>query len=186
MSISKYFDSIELLHHYSLEVGRSIQDVVCQVCRSSRAWVSHGFVYKKARGGEKEQVGKRVLCSNRGQRQGCGHTERLYVSERTPRLHYSVTCVFVFMSALVSMSIAQAYFKATGCSSDRNAYRWLHKLDVSTPHHRERIRDLHQASSEASDSRRLQLIADSFSALAATFGSAEAFQVKTQCSFLVS
>ena len=179
-----YFSSLEHLHRFSLELGGTIQEVSCNYCFSSQDWVSHGFVYKKDFGGVSKPVGKRILCSNRGLKQGCGRTLRLHLAERTPRLHYSVIAVFVFMQALLSMSIQQAYQKATGCDCDRNAYRWIQKLTANTTRHRTHIAQVPQLV--CNSSIKPTLIGETFNALKSAFGSGENYQLSTQEAFLVS
>ena len=101
----RFFETVDELHRYSLQLGHSVQGVHCQHCSSTDHWVSHGFVYKKDYGGNRLTVGKRVLCSNRGCKKGCGRTVRLYLAQRTPRMHYAMTAIFMFLQALLSTSI---------------------------------------------------------------------------------
>ncbi len=180
---TRFFKTLETLHHYSLQLGHGIE-ASCDHCLSTDQWVSHGFVYKKGNGGKAKVVGKRVLCSNRGRNQGCGRTVRLYLAERIPRLHYSIIAVFAFMQALLSMSIRQAYTQATGCYSSRNAYRWIHKLMVNIFRHRKHSMNRKQEA-KPTYSKRAALIRETYSGLSSVFGCGEGYQLQTQDTFFV-
>jgi len=101
----------------------------CHKCLKNNQFVSHGFVYKKQCQGKRRKVGKRIFCSNRSGRSGCGSTLRFYLSLEHPSLQYSASHLFAFLSALIArLTIQQAYENATGSREPRNAYRWLNKL----------------------------------------------------------
>lgn len=101
----------------------------CEKCSKRGQFVSHGFVYKNGHKGKRKITGKRIFCSNRNGRSGCGSTAILYLDESIPSLTYTTSHVGVFLSALMSgSSIHKAYKTATGTDNPRNAWRWLHKL----------------------------------------------------------
>lgn len=101
----------------------------CTHCKQAHQLISHGFIRKKRVGAEPEAVGKRVFCSNRNQRTGCGRTVQLYLDLTVRYLHHAGSCVVAFvLSLMAGMSIEHAYHHATGVATPRNAYRWLHRL----------------------------------------------------------
>lgn len=103
----------------------------CMHCCQTRQLVSHGFVRKKRVGGVPEAVGKRVFCSNRNQRTGCGRTLQLYLDATLRYLHYAGACVVALLLGLArGMSVQSAYQQATGTLTPRNAYRWRHALSA--------------------------------------------------------
>lgn len=183
MTLTRFFETLDSLHHYSLQLGHSIP-VQCDHCLSTDHWVSHGFVHKKAQGGTTLAVGKRVLCSNRGHHQGCGRTARLYLAERMPGFHYSVMAVFAFMQALLTTTVPEAYFQATGCRSSRNAYRWMHKLMANIFRHRKHSKTSTQAAI-STRSRRILLINETYTGLSGVFGCGAGYQYQTQRAFFV-
>ena len=127
----KFFNNIESLHQFTLSLDSYPNSIKCHQCKKSDQFVSHGFIYKKQHQGEKQVVGKRAFCSNRSAHSGCGATEQLYLSDQVPKLHYNTHHLFVFLSSLIaSLSIQAAYEKATGARNTRNAYRWLHRLQI--------------------------------------------------------
>ncbi len=117
---------METLHQFTLELGFHEDALQCKNCAACNAFVSHGFIYKKQHNGDKKPVGKRVFCSNRYGKSGCGCTLRLYLAADIPTLQYSSIHLFIFLSALIAgLNIQKAYQKATGTLEPRNAYRWL-------------------------------------------------------------
>lgn len=99
--------------------------------QSTALTVSHGFVHKKRVGAEPEAVGKRVFCSNRNRRTGCGRTMQLYVDSIVRYLHHAGCCVVAFVLSLrAGMTIQRAYHHAAGCATPRNTYRWLNRLSA--------------------------------------------------------
>jgi len=86
----------------------------CQHCSKKDQFVSHGFVYKKQFHGKTRTVDKRLFCSSRHGRSGCGRTARLYLATELSRLHYTATHLTVFLLALLAgHSTIQAYQGAT-------------------------------------------------------------------------
>lgn len=124
-----FFDDIDTLHRFTLELDHHRASLACPHCSKCGQFVAHGFVHKKHSQGLKRTVGKRILCSNRYGKSGCGRTQRLYLTSEVPMLQYTAQHLFTFLSALLTgLSVHGAYAQATGCSEPRNAFRWLNKL----------------------------------------------------------
>lgn len=121
-----YFASLQTMEQHTMALGHER----CNHCNRSHQLISHGFIYKKQALAEpKHAVGKRVFCSNRGPRTGCGRTMQLYLDSAVRYLHYWGRCVVSFVLALMTnVTIQQAYQHATGTAEPRHAYRWLQKL----------------------------------------------------------
>lgn len=120
-----YFPSLQAIEQQTLQLDHE----QCAHCRQTQQLVSHGFIRKKRVGGEPQAVGKRVFCSNRNQRTGCGRTVRLYLDATVRYLHYAGRCVVALLFELVrGMTVQRAYYHATGTATPRNAYRWLDKF----------------------------------------------------------
>ena len=174
-----FFDTLESLDDYSIQLGKAISGVQCQHCQCDTQWVSHGFVYKKSHSGKRDAVGKRVLCSGRGHKGGCGRTIRLYLSSRVPRFQYSVNAFFTFMKTFLLVSVDIAYQQATGCSSSRHAYRWLNRLYQNIGRYRYRIPMLRHAVRKQM-SKRLAVLMETVSGLVQQFYSGESYQYSAQ------
>jgi hypothetical protein len=120
-----YYSSLQSIEQQTMELDHA----PCRHCKQTQQLVSHGFIRKKRVGAEPEAVGKRVFCSNRHHRTGCGRTMQLYVDTTVRYLHHASCCVLTFMSSLTEgMSIQNAYRHATGTTTPRHAYRWLNRL----------------------------------------------------------
>ena len=114
--------------------------LTCTKCSVGNHFVVHDFIYKKQSKGRKKIMGRRLFCSNRYGRSGCGTTLRLYLTSVIPKLQYSAAHLSDFLNALLCCnSIQKAFKKATQCNNPRNAYRWLDKLYHRLMVYRERL-----------------------------------------------
>lgn len=127
------------IYHPSLEameqVTAQLHEAVCRYCRTAGQLVSHGYVYKKSSHGKPpRRVGKRVFCSTRYGRVGCGRTVQLYLDCALVYLHATGATVVDFVAALLrGVRIQRAYREATGANEARNGFRWLRKLAAMIP-----------------------------------------------------
>jgi len=184
--MTQFFEDVDAMHRYSLELD--LHQIECAHCAARGQFVSHGFVYKKAIGATTDIVGKRILCTPRGERSGCGRTVRLYLADRIPRLHHAAACVTAFVLALIAgLSVTAAYEKATSIVDARNAWRWLNKLKRRLLDWRSRLAPHVRAQPAAVRRRspRLQLLIET---LVIVFGtpekpSCQSHQLHTQSAF---
>jgi hypothetical protein len=120
-----YYASLSAIDQQTMQLDHAR----CRHCQKAHQLVSHGFIYKKQPRADPAAVGKRVFCSNRNCRTGCGRTMRLYLDANVRSMHYAGACVVAFVLALIAgMTIERAYAHATGAATPRNAYRWLDRL----------------------------------------------------------
>ena len=121
-----YFNNLPAIQQQTMQLDHA----QCKHCKQTSQLISHGFVRKKRSGAEPEAVGKRVFCSNRHQRTGCGRTMQLYVDATIRYFHHAGQCVVAFVAALITgTTIERAYQQAIGKqSAPRQAYRWLNRL----------------------------------------------------------
>lgn len=159
----------------------------CRHCGQTQL-MSHGYQYKKQAGAEPMAVGKRVFCSNRNRRTGCGRTMRLYLDSTVRYLHYAGAQVVLFVFALMAgMTAQQAYCRATGTADPRRAWRWLDRLHAQLSCYRSLA---HQPplpdAPVATRPARWGLLASTFRQLAQHFGEplCAQYQRHTQHSFL--
>ena len=123
------------MHAFSLNPSLS-----CAHCGSDQSFVSHGFVYQKQTLDLPQRIGKRLLCSNRFGRSGCGHTVRLYLAQSIPRWHYGASVLALFLLALLGgYSVVRAFQLATGRYEARQAWRWLLRFCHQLPNWRARF-----------------------------------------------
>jgi transposase-like protein len=109
----------------------------CKHCGQTHQLVSHGFIRKKRAAGDPYPVGKRVFCSNRHHRTGCGHTMQLYLDSTLRYMHHVGSALVAFVLLLLAgVSITLAYTQATHAQTPRHAYRWLHRIEAQMSNHR--------------------------------------------------
>jgi len=127
--MQRFFNDFEAIDAFTLSLECHQDRLECIHCSKHNQFVSHGIVYKQRSSTTREKVGKRIFCSNRYGRHGCGRTYQLYVSDEVPYFRYGAVHLFVFISALLAHhSVKKAYCDATGQSTFRHAWRWLNRL----------------------------------------------------------
>jgi hypothetical protein len=115
-----YYPSLDAIHQQTLQLELE----QCQHCQQTHQLVSHGFIRKKRNCADRQAVGKRVFCSNRHQRTGCGRTMQLYLDSTLRYLHHAGSAVVAFVLLLLAgIPIGLAYMQATGKDTPRHAYR---------------------------------------------------------------
>lgn len=182
-----YYPSLLAIERQTMELDA----IRCLHCHQTQQLVSHGFIYKKQSCAEPEPVGKRVFCSDRYNRIGCGRTMRLYLDTSVRYLHRSGCTLVAFVLALIAgMPIRQAYQQATGSANPRHAYRWLHRLGAQLSiyrciAHRPPLPEI-AAQPQPSRPARLLSLTSTFKALLNQLGHRPCaiYQLKWQRSFL--
>lgn len=186
--MQSYYPSLEAIHQQTMQ----LQSEQCKHCGQTHQLVSHGFVRKKqALGREPQAVGKRVFCSNRYHRTGCGRTMQLVLDSSLRCMHYAGRAVVVFVLLLISgASIALAYMQATQAQTPRHAYRWLQRLHAQMSVYRSLFHQppLDQPAAPCSHphSSRRSLLGSTFAALLARLEPplCQAYQSQFQQAFL--
>ena len=135
--MKRFYPDFNTINDFTLSLGFHQNQLECTHCAKNDQFVSHGVVYKHRSSSHREKVGKRILCSKRYGRQGCGRTFQIYVADEIPSFRYGAAHLFVFITALIAKStIEAAYLQATGQSESRNAWRWLNKLMIKLSEYR--------------------------------------------------
>ena len=180
-----YYSDIQAIEQQTSQLDHAS----CRHCGRTHQLVSHGFVYKKRLGGDPLAVGKRVFCSNRHRRTGCGRTMRLYLDAALRGLHYAGAQVVAFVFALMAGStVRQAYAHATGQHEARHAWRWLDRLQGQLSSYRSLAHQpvLPTAAPAATIHPARRVLASTFPGLVRRFGSplCANYQREIQRSFL--
>ncbi|MBL4866787.1 MAG: hypothetical protein JKY67_10485 [Pseudomonadales bacterium] len=187
-----FFDNIDSLDQFTHELDHHPESLTCQHCGSQGHFVPHGFVYKNQHidhSYEKEPVGKRIMCSNRYGRTGCGRTLRFYLADYVPALSRAAIHISLFFLALITgKPIQSAYTEATHTIDPRNAYRWLSKCQTKIIHYRAALVNRCGTYSSAFNWRaqRLQLLLPTMNDLRNNFSDSFVtdFQLKQQRRFM--
>lgn len=182
-----YYSNLEKIHQQTMQLEYEL----CISCGESHL-VSHGYIYKKdSSTTEPVPVGKRVICSKRYGRTGCGRTMQLYLDSRVRYLHYAGCCVVAFVCWLMAgITISEAYQDVTGTEDPRNAYRWLSKLSEQFSVYRSHLHKPRLDEAEDTPVRfvnpQRRLLASTFHALSDNFGHplCERYQQTLQTTFL--
>lgn len=185
--MERYFNDLDTLHRFSLSLDSQPHPIQCRHCAQQDQWVSHGFVYKKQHQGERRTVGKRLFCSNRYGRSGCGRTLRLYLATELAFLHYTTVHLTAFLLALLGGSTIQhAYQEATQTAEPRNAWRWLHKLQRKLVDYRALLKTPRPrlARRLTVKNKQRDILLSSLQNLFSTLGSCAQIQQRTQTAFV--
>lgn len=135
--MQRFFNDFETIDRFTLSLDYHQDVLSCHHCSQNNQFVSHGIIYKQRSIKVSEPVGKRLFCSNRYGRSGCGRTFQLYVANQIPQFHYGALPLLVFLTSLFAgFSITASYVKATGQFETRHAWRWLSKLVSKLSHYR--------------------------------------------------
>ncbi len=122
-----YFSSLDELQRFTPSLRMLSHENACLHCKQDDQWVSHGVVYNRHR----QVTGKRIVCSSRYGRMGCGRTRQLYLKRYIPRRWYDLETVVAFICSLLKgVSAADAYRYAIGNQDHdaRQGWRWLNSL----------------------------------------------------------
>lgn len=187
--MQRFFNDFEAIDAFTLSLEFHQDRLECIHCLKHNQFVSHGIVYKQRSSTTREKVGKRIFCSNRYGRRGCGRTFQLYVSNETPTFRYNTAHLFVFIASLLAQcSVKKAYFVATGKNAFRHAWRWLNRLakQVSTFRSFLKARPKITAHSFQSNVHRFQVLLPTLWQLSAHFQSnlCSSYQLKVQKPFI--
>ena len=187
--MQRFFSSIEAIDQFTQSLDGHSDSLQCHQCRASGQLVSHGFVFKQRSRRLSERVGKRVLCSNRYGRSGCGRTFQLYLDSEVPCLQYGAAQLTAFIVAiLANLSVVRAYQCAVGCTETRHGWRWINRLMGRLMEYRCAVKTaiLPALPTISSRCRRLQLLLPTLAALptSAVRCPCSDFQHNTQSRFI--
>lgn len=126
-----FFSSLQLLEAYTHSLNSHPKDDSCQHCLKNDQWVSHGYVYKRSTSQGITLAGKRIICSTRYGRHGCGRTRQLYLDHCIPGRRHTVDTVIMFIGLLIKgIWLEDAYREALQDHErdSRHAWRWINGL----------------------------------------------------------
>ncbi len=186
--MKKFFDDLNSLHRFIRNIDLQRDKLRCRHCSKGEHFVAHDFIYKKQNNGLKKIVGRRIFCSNRYGRTGCGATYRLYLATIVPTFKFTSPNISRFIKSLLdNNSIQKAYKEATGSEDPRNAYRWLNKLYRTLTSYRAAInRFNHDANQRVYQTKRFKILLPTFCHLfnATDFSSCTRYQLLRQKCFI--
>lgn len=122
-----FFESLAAIERFTNNL-RCLTSVRCPQCHQIDQFVSHGYLYQyqHLEFNSRSVKGKRIICSNRYGRSGCGRTLKLFIANVISCLTYNTVIVATFLIAWINgESIQKAYQQATNTLDGRNGYRWI-------------------------------------------------------------
>jgi hypothetical protein len=114
-----------------LAIVERLKQTPCPHCRVVGALNQHGRLYGpyKSRLREKTPRARRVFCSNRHARPGCGRTFSVWLADKIRRLSLTTGALWRFLQAAVAGSLAAAGRPVDGRLSDRTWQRTWKRFD---------------------------------------------------------
>lgn len=134
-----FFSSLFSLEQFAASLNSPGTANHCQHCDQNDQWVSHGYVYKYQPASVREVVGKRIICSRRYGRVGCGRSFQLYLQSVIPHRHYTLQVLLAFILAMINgRTVAKAWASAVSSNDNepRQAWRWLNAIMKQLPLYR--------------------------------------------------
>lgn len=126
-----FFSSMASIEHFTHSLGTITPDNACEYCSQNDQWVPHGYVYRQQTMAQRHTVGKRILCSQRHGKDGCGRTRQLYLGNIIPKRRHCIHTLATFILLLCKgLTVTQAYQDARHDPhrDPRHAWRWLNAL----------------------------------------------------------
>lgn len=107
-------------------LAERLKQIPCPHCKVVGALIRHGCLrgYDEGNSQRKTVRARRIFCSNRGARRGCGRTFSVWVADKIRRLSLTTRAVWRFLKDAVAGSIAAAIRAVADCQrSDRTWQR---------------------------------------------------------------
>jgi hypothetical protein len=97
----------------------------CPHCRVVGMLIQHGFLYGFDDSSPRRTTvrARRVFCSNRSTRQGCGRTFSVWIADKIRRLSLTTGCLWRFLQRAAADGIRAALHAVDCHLSDRNLQR---------------------------------------------------------------
>jgi len=108
----------------------------CPHCHIVGALIRHGSLYgfDDACPPRKTRRARRIFCSNRQVRPGCGRTVSVWLADKIRRLSFSAGTLWHFLQRAVVAGIAAASHASTCSRSDRTWQRLWKRFDLGQGH----------------------------------------------------
>ena len=108
-----------------IAIGERLRLTRCSRCQVVGALNWHGYLrgFDDSNPPRKTVRARRVFCSNRNARTGCGHTFSVWFADKIRRLSLSTTALWAFLQCAVAGSILAAIRAADGHLSERTWQR---------------------------------------------------------------
>jgi len=106
-------------------IAERLKQTTCPHCKSAGTLIRHGFLYGFDESSPRQKTvrARRIFCSNRQARPGCGRTFSVWIADKIRRLSLTAGALWQFLQLAVAASILAAS-RAVDCRlSDRTWQR---------------------------------------------------------------
>lgn len=112
-------------------IAERLKQTPCPHCKVVGTLIRHGYLcgFDESNPQRKTVRARRIYCSNRNARRGCGRTFSVWMADKIRRLSLTTRCLWRFLQRAVAGSIAAA-IRAVNCHlSDRTWQRIWKRFD---------------------------------------------------------
>lgn len=115
-----------------LAISEKLKATACPHCKATGLLVLHGFLrgYDESSPREKTVRARRIFCSNRYNRPGCGRTFSVWITDKIRRLSLSAGGLWMFLQAVVASGLVAAIRRVDCHLSDRQMQRIWKRFDL--------------------------------------------------------
>ena len=112
-------------------IAERLKQTPCPHCKSVGMLIQHGHLYgfDDSSPQRKTLRARRIFCSNRNRRRGCGRTFSVWAADKIRRLSLTTRTLWKFLQRAVADSIAAAIRAADCHLSDRTLQRIWKRFD---------------------------------------------------------
>jgi hypothetical protein len=114
-------------------LAQRLKHTPCPHCNAFGYLIQHGFLYgfDETSPQRKTVRARRIFCSNRQARRGCGRTFSVWIADKIRRLSLTTHALWRFLQRVVAAGIAQASRAANCHLNDRTWQRIWKRFDLS-------------------------------------------------------
>jgi hypothetical protein len=119
-----------------MALAERLKQTPCPHCKLVGTLIRHGFLYgfDDCNPQRKTVRARRIFCSNRNARHGCGRTFSVWLADKIRRLSLTTGALWRFLQRAASGSILAAIRAAGGHLSDRTWQRIWRRFDQGQCH----------------------------------------------------
>lgn len=114
-------------------IAERLKQTPCPHCRTVGTLIRHGSLhgFDDSSPQRKTLRARRIFCSNRHRRPGCGRTFSVWIAEKIRRSGLTTRTLLAFLKRAVAGSIAAAIHATKGHRSDRTWQRIWKRFDLA-------------------------------------------------------
>jgi hypothetical protein len=115
----------------SLAIAERLKQTSCPHCKRVGTLIRHGFLYGFDDSSPRRKTvrGRRIFCSNRNARPGCGRTFSVWLADKVRRLSLTAGSLWRFLQAAIADGIFAAGRAVDGRLSERTWQRIWQRFD---------------------------------------------------------